>query len=98
VPCVCVHRGKDLCVLCVCVCPQVIIGAPSVISEDLLRTFNIKLVVRGSVTETRKNTNGDTSRCGPGQGTAGSCTGGYDHAPWPRTAQTSSACGLNPKC
>jgi hypothetical protein len=42
---------------------QVIIGAPSVISEDLLRTFNISLVVRGSVTETRKNTNGDSSRC-----------------------------------
>lgn len=41
---------------------QVIIGAPTVISEDLLRTFNISLVVRGSVTETRTQNNGNSDR------------------------------------
>eukprot|EP00882_Tetradesmus_deserticola_P027816 GHRQ01030945.1.p2 GENE.GHRQ01030945.1~~GHRQ01030945.1.p2 ORF type:complete len:135 (+),score=46.67 GHRQ01030945.1:294-698(+) len=43
-------------------CPQVIIGAPSVIEDDLLRTFNISLVVRGSVTETRVTDTGDDAR------------------------------------
>ncbi len=42
---------------------QVIIGAPVVISDDLLRTFNIRLVVRGSVTETRDASSGETERC-----------------------------------
>lgn len=42
---------------------QVIIGAPTVISEDLLRTFNISLVVRGSVTETRAQNSNDNDRC-----------------------------------
>jgi hypothetical protein len=43
-------------------CVQVIIGAPSVIEDDLLRTFNISLVVRGSITETR-GTDSDNGRC-----------------------------------
>jgi hypothetical protein len=43
---------------------QVIIGSPTVISEDLLRTFNISLVVRGSVTETRTHNSGQSDRCG----------------------------------
>lgn len=41
---------------------QVIIGAPSMIEDDLLRTFNISLVVRGSITETR-GTDSDDARC-----------------------------------
>jgi hypothetical protein len=41
----------------------VIIGAPSVIEDDLLRTFNISLVVRGSMTETRSTDSGDDARC-----------------------------------
>lgn len=41
---------------------EVIIGAPTVIGEDLLRTFNISLVVRGSVTETRAHGNGESAR------------------------------------
>lgn len=41
---------------------EVIIGAPTVISEDLLRTFNISLVVRGSVTETRAQNSSDNDR------------------------------------
>jgi hypothetical protein len=45
-----------------CVLVQVIIGAPTVISEDLLRTFNISLVVRGSVTETRAQNSSDNDR------------------------------------
>lgn len=55
-------KGKFKCVLCVPP-PQVIIGAPTVIGEDLLRTFNISLVVRGSVTETRAHGNGESARC-----------------------------------
>jgi ethanolamine-phosphate cytidylyltransferase len=43
--------------------PQVIIGAPSVIEDDLLRTFNISLVVRGSITETLGTDSGDDVRC-----------------------------------
>lgn len=50
---------------CAVLCPlQVIIGAPTVISEDLLRTFNISLVVRGSVTETRTHNSGQSDRWG----------------------------------
>lgn len=41
---------------------QVIIGAPTIINDDLLRTFNISLVVRGSVTETRTQNSGDSER------------------------------------
>ncbi|WIA11990.1 hypothetical protein OEZ85_012071 [Tetradesmus obliquus] len=40
---------------------EVIIGAPSMIVDDLLRTFNISLVVRGSITETR-GTDSDDAR------------------------------------
>jgi hypothetical protein len=40
----------------------VIIGAPTIINDDLLRTFNISLVVRGSVTETRTQNSGDSER------------------------------------
>ncbi|WIA32122.1 hypothetical protein OEZ86_002973 [Tetradesmus obliquus] len=40
---------------------EVIIGAPSMIEDDLLRTFNISLVVRGSITETR-GTDSDDAR------------------------------------
>lgn len=54
------------CTLFHCVLHQVIIGAPTVISEDLLRTFNISLVVRGSVTETRTSNSGDSDRCAAG--------------------------------
>ncbi|KAF6254698.1 CTP-phosphoethanolamine cytidylyltransferase [Scenedesmus sp. NREL 46B-D3] len=41
---------------------EVIIGAPSVIEDDLLRTFNISLVVRGSMTETRATDCGADAR------------------------------------
>lgn len=41
---------------------EVIIGAPTIINDDLLRTFNISLVVRGSVTETRTQNSGDSER------------------------------------
>lgn len=51
------------CVVWLYVVAQVIIGAPTVISEDLLRTFNISLVVRGSVTETRAQNSNDNDRC-----------------------------------
>ena len=32
---------------------EIVIGAPTVITDDLIKTFNISLVVRGSVSETR---------------------------------------------
>jgi hypothetical protein len=34
-----------------------------VIEDGLLRTFNISLVVRGSMTETRSTDSGDDARC-----------------------------------
>eukprot|EP00878_Enallax_costatus_P014207 GHUV01014861.1.p1 GENE.GHUV01014861.1~~GHUV01014861.1.p1 ORF type:complete len:381 (+),score=118.13 GHUV01014861.1:154-1296(+) len=41
---------------------EVVIGAPMIISDDLLRTFNISLVVRGSLTETRGHGSMDDKR------------------------------------
>eukprot|EP00879_Flechtneria_rotunda_P030492 GHRR01033130.1.p1 GENE.GHRR01033130.1~~GHRR01033130.1.p1 ORF type:complete len:389 (+),score=115.52 GHRR01033130.1:193-1359(+) len=41
---------------------EVVIGAPTVVGEDLLRTFNIQLVVRGSVSETAGRGTGDSTR------------------------------------
>jgi len=42
---------------------QVVIGAPPVIAADMLRCFGIKLVVRGSVSETNIKVDGNGSRC-----------------------------------
>lgn len=41
---------------------EVVIGAPMIITDDLLRTFNISMVVRGSLTETRGRDSMDEQR------------------------------------
>lgn len=41
---------------------EVIIGAPLVISDDLIKTFNISIVARGTVSETGHSGNGEERR------------------------------------
>lgn len=52
---------RALSVMACCYVDEVIIGAPVVITEDLLTTFNISLVARGSVSETRDSGNRDAA-------------------------------------
>ncbi len=42
---------------------EVIIGAPPIISDDLIKTFNISLVVRGTKNETSELHHQDERRC-----------------------------------
>lgn len=59
------HAARPCLRSCVCrACGrQVIIGAPTVVGDDLLRTFGIRLVVRGSVAETAGRGGDDMARC-----------------------------------
>ncbi|BDA47157.1 Ethanolamine-phosphate cytidylyltransferase [Coccomyxa sp. Obi] len=53
---------RALSVLACCYVNEVIIGAPLVVTEDLLTTFNISLVVRGTVSETGASDNAEHAR------------------------------------
>lgn len=56
-----VHE-RSLSIMAVEVVNEVIIGAPAHLTDDLLKTFNISLVVRGTVSETAGFVEHDASR------------------------------------